>query len=582
MNIIPDSSVYFCRNVEINKQNQRDFNSLNEQFNYFNQRKVAQADRCYFIKTNGGQWSGSIKVAIPYQTLYNCDYFFYRNSGFLTKYFYSYIDSVEYVDTTTTRVNFTVDHYQTWVLDYKIKYGEVIRHTVQRQDAIIRNKNLYPDIQYDNQYIAKATSTWDFGSDKMCILLYAQSKNLVSDMLLQIDFQAQQGQYYPGVVFIYRMNDPERYKKLEEDLYAYGLTLKFDKCVIMPNFGGIFDSSNCWPSGTEVVSGIQSKGEVLKQQTTPIYEQHVFSLNAPERFNDNFKIMNQPYIKYQLVTQSGDQIDNINAALINQTDTALIVAAVPLLWPDPMVVLYVYDYDGVQEIQDTGLPDYLKFNRYSKLVIRDFPNITTNEVGLQSLASQLISLQMLPLNPLVTQKAMLIGGAVANAPISVMQTFSKGSERQATDFTSNKLSGFADKSEKVAGLANSKDYEQLSNKRNKIIDFVENAAASPMSFKSGGQCSLWQQTFRFQISLVMYENTCIDKVYDTFKRYGYTDVSFDINTKQRPLWDYIQTASCSVQGDIPEEAKRYIEQMYNDGVTFWHDDDIYNYDRDNF
>jgi len=52
------------------------------------------------------------------------------------------------------------------------------------------------------------------------------------------------------------MNDPDRYKKLEEDLYAYGATLKFDKCVIMPNVGSMFDTDKCWPAGTEVVEGI--------------------------------------------------------------------------------------------------------------------------------------------------------------------------------------------------------------------------------------------------------------------------------------------------------------------------------------
>ena len=63
--------------------------------------------------------------------------------------------------------------------------------------------------------------------------------------------------------------------------------------------------------------------------------------------------------------------------------------------------------------------------------------------------------------------------------------------------------------------------------------------------------------------------------------YGYQYISFFVDTKQRPYWNYIRTYSCVVTGDIPEEAKRYIEQMYNSGVTFWHDDDIYNYDRDN-
>ena len=593
MNIIPDSSVYFCRGVEINKQNQRDFNSTDEQFGYFNQRVVAQADRCYFIKTSGSQWSGSVKVAIPYQTLYNCDYLFYKNSGFLSKYFYAYIDSVEYIDTNTTRVNFTLDHYQTWVLDYEIKFAEVARQTVQSVSSYVRNDYIYPDVNVGGVYRQTSTQTVDL-SDDLCILLYGQSINFVADMILQIDFQAQQGQYYPGVVFIYRMNDPDRYKKLEDDLYAYGATLKFDKCVIMPNIGGMFNSDKCWPAGTEVVKGIAQQGEVLKIQTTPVYATYSFNLNIPEEYKHDLKILHQPYIKYSLKSQSGDSLDNIDISLINnnQADT-LEVTAVPLLWPNPMIVLYLNNYNGIQEINDTQLPDYLKFNRQAKLVLRDFPNVQTNEVDLSSIAQSLIGLQV----GLVGNGAGLLSAALSSgyssklAPEEDYNSLERldlnNPDLQLDDLISDVTNDMRMASRQtLLKSKNSRVQDKLSSpgvKRsgNLLVDILPNIQAQPMKQSQAGQQSLWQSTFRFTISLTQYTISNIDEAYEIFKMYGYQYISFFVDTKQRPYWNYIRTYSCVVTGDIPEEAKRYIEQMYNSGVTFWHDDDIYNYDRDN-
>lgn len=71
----------------------------------------------------------------------------------------------------------------------------------------------------------------------------------------------------------------------------------------------------------------------------------------------------------------------------------------------------------------------------------------------------------------------------------------------------------------------------------------------------------------------------VDKLYS---RLGYSTLRYKVpNTKQRPNWNYIQTSDAIVVGPIPEAAKQYIQSMYNSGVTFWHDDNLYNYDRDN-
>lgn len=418
----------------------------------------------------------------------------------------------------------------------------------------------------------------------MCILLFGSSSNFVAELIMNIDFQASQGQFYPGVIFVYRMSDPDRYKKLKDDLYSFAQVLKFDKCVMMPNIGGMLDAENCWPQGTEVTKDVIQSGEVLKQQTDPVYQTFNFDLNIPQEYKSDLKILQDPYIKYSLQTSGGNSLDNINIGLINSNSAQSIkVTAVPLLWPEPMVVLYLSDYGGISEIQDTQLPDYLKFNRQTRLVIRDFPNIQTNEVDLSSIASSMIGLA----GGLVGSG---IGGTIGSLLGSlspVAQTYQKLDNLDFDDVDSY-LDRDLENMERQKALKNqktenfNKSISKISSQGVDIVDRLGSILCSPLRQNSASQAQIWQQTFRFTISFTQYILSNIDVAYEVFRRYGYAYVGFKADTKQRPHWNYIRTQQCQIAGPIPEAAKQYIQSMYNSGVTFWHDDDLYNYDRDNF
>lgn len=448
---------------------------------------------------------------------------------------------------------------------------------------MFRNKYIYPDVDVGGVYKQIQTQTIDLSND-MCILLFGSSSNFVAELIMNIDFQASQGQFYPGVIFVYRMNDPDRYKKLKEDMYSFAQVLKFDKCVMMPNIGGMLDAENCWPQGTEVTKDILQSGEVLKQQTTPVYQTFNFDLNIPQEYKSDLKILQDPYIKYSLQTSGGNSLDNINIGLINSNQAQSIkVTAVPLLWPEPMIVLYLYDYAGISEVQDTQLPDYLKFNRQTRLVIRDFPNIQTNEVDLSSIASSMIGLA----GGLVGSG---IGGTIGSLLGSLSPVASTYQKLDNLDFddADSYLDRGLENMERQRNLKNQKtenfnrSISKISSQGIDIVDRLGSILCSPLKQNSASQAQIWQQTFRFTISFTQYILSNIDVAYEVFRRYGYSYIGFQADTKQRPHWNYIRTQQCQIAGPIPEAAKQYIQSMYNNGVTFWHDDDLYNYDRDNF
>ena len=53
------------------------------------------------------------------EALYNCNYLAFQNASFGGKWFYAFIDSVEYVNNVTSEVTYTIDVMQTWHFQYQ-------------------------------------------------------------------------------------------------------------------------------------------------------------------------------------------------------------------------------------------------------------------------------------------------------------------------------------------------------------------------------------------------------------------------------------------------------------------------------
>jgi len=53
------------------------------------------------------------------------------------------------------------------------------------------------------------------------------------------------------------------------------------------------------------------------------------------------------------------------------------------------------------------------------------------------------------------------------------------------------------------------------------------------------------------------------------------------NITGRPSWNYVKTIGASISGNIPEFAETALKNMLNNGVTFWHVNDVGNYGLNN-
>ena len=54
------------------------------------------------------------------------------------------------------------------------------------------------------------------------------------------------------------------------------------------------------------------------------------------------------------------------------------------------------------------------------------------------------------------------------------------------------------------------------------------------------------------------------------------------NITGRQNWNYVKTINCNFEGDIPQNDLNTIKQMFDNGVTLWHNPaNIYNYNLTN-
>lgn len=114
------------------------FNNLNSQTSYFSSKTVKTVENCTYQRKDK-----IIRFPASYDSLLNCNYVMYKNNAYSDKWFYAFIDKMEYINDERTDIYIETDPLQTWMLEYDVKPSfverehadsdEVGEHTVPEQ-----------------------------------------------------------------------------------------------------------------------------------------------------------------------------------------------------------------------------------------------------------------------------------------------------------------------------------------------------------------------------------------------------------------------------------------------------------------
>ena len=115
MTVTPQGQIYLCK-CPLNKdnKNQLTFSNLTAQLNYFNSivyRNYGDGAYTYIKKDS------SVKIGVNIDDIISCNYLFYKNTGFSSKYYFCFITKMEYINENCTIVYFETDSFQTYQFD---------------------------------------------------------------------------------------------------------------------------------------------------------------------------------------------------------------------------------------------------------------------------------------------------------------------------------------------------------------------------------------------------------------------------------------------------------------------------------
>ena len=147
-----NSKIIICKNIRLDKdyRNVLDYNET-AMVNLCIEHKVASADNYSFIKPGKNE----IDVGITYDNCLKCNYMAFQNPYYSNKWFFAFIDNVEYRSEKSTRIYFTIDEFSTWFDYWNPKACFVIReHTLND----VAGNNTQPEGLETGEYVIRSHS----------------------------------------------------------------------------------------------------------------------------------------------------------------------------------------------------------------------------------------------------------------------------------------------------------------------------------------------------------------------------------------------------------------------------------------
>lgn len=517
--IQPNSTVEFFPDIGLtgNYDDTIYFPDLTTKDTYFqNLSKIATVTSLSYVREN----RGFIRVERPMSTMYRVGYMRYRNTSFENKWFYAFVRSVNYINNITTEVEFEMDVMMTWMGVFTLKQCFIERqHTMT--DAI--GANICDEGLGLGEYICEGSSmTAFFGSYK---------------------------------IGFYKTFNPD------EDSVGIPGIVQGTMCPLLVDFYS-FDSSSVATLVDRIndLVGDNRGDEILGLKLVPEHwcdvqdstpPEDTFSVTKPYTTiagytPKNKKLFTFPYKYLEVENCEGESVaykyeyfNTLPDALSSGEAYFKIIGT--SCTPEVNIMCTPKDYNGEAYAWDESLS------------MKNFPNVPWNVDGYKAYLAQRDS----TIFGNVFYKAMAGGasGAATGGFIGGPIGAAVGTLTGAITGASSALAPVA--SEEVNNLLKN-DYDL--------------PARFPVTTKGSADSNIMVQSrnknFYFRrMSITKNYAMMIDHYFDMF---GYAIKQHGIpNMHARPYYTFVKTKGCIVDGNLPSDDARSIENIFDRGVRFW-------------
>lgn len=148
---LQNSNIIICKNIKLDKSYKDVLNYSEQQMVSLCQANaVASASNYSFIRSE----RNVIKTSFSYNDALKCNYMAFQNPDYSNKWFFAFIDDVEYANDGTSRIKYTIDEFSTW-FDYWNPEPCFVEREHVNDDSI--GANTVPEGLECGEYVINAT-----------------------------------------------------------------------------------------------------------------------------------------------------------------------------------------------------------------------------------------------------------------------------------------------------------------------------------------------------------------------------------------------------------------------------------------
>lgn len=472
----------------------------------------------------------TLKVQAPVgANLYDCNYMMFKNTSFENKWFYAFINHVEYINNLTWEIQFELDVMQSWMFDYELEQCFVEREHSATDELF---ENLVPENLDTGEYISDGISYCaDTGSG---VVSQLERLSLVFACTFDRNYNDYRGGYYTGLYSgLCFIDFPFPYPVTQTNIETFLADVKtfLDGVTGAGKPEGIVST---FVMPTNLIANDKSAGTYLNfYKTVPMN-------NIDGYVPKNKKLFSYPYNFLYCTNFQGQSTAYMFEYFSNnpQTPDNYQFILQGAYTPNPEVVLLPVNYKG------GGFTNYDE-----RMVISKYPQVPYSTDVYKAWCAMDASGQIISLAG-TTGAGALAGSVIPGVGTAV-----------------GALGGF------VTGIAS-----MLGQAYKKNIAPPQNEGSSTGSTTLGAHRKL---DFGFMHKHIRAEFAKI--IDDYFNMFGYaTHECKTPNTHVRPHWTYTKTIGCCIVGSVPAEDMKKICSIYNAGITFWRNgNEVGNYSLDN-
>lgn len=470
---------------------------------------------------------GNYDIRVPFTEMkaLNLNYLAFQNAGISNEWVFCFIDSIEWLSEKTTRINFSLDVFQNNFYDTNIKPCFVEYHHIPRREDGI-GVNLVPVNLEAGETIVSQHKKLNLTPTDCCIFV---TRGTVEQSWF--DGRVENGVYCWGSIGHYDVTTDDGLEKINGLLKEYNDQGAQDAVI------GLFMSPKLCIGA---LGGKEIKPKITSMQ---------ISGNAFEGYKPkNKKLYSYPWL-YCLADNNQGNTHIYRYEYSYNQDKSIEFDSYGTIATLPQVLTAPKNYKTRENLPH-GLMNEALIN--SSFPMCSFSSDTYRAWLAQNKSSIALSQVQTAVNSTIG-----LGASIAGLAGGSLQGGINGSSKTTSAFW-----------DALGMLANQTD-------RSRNAGVTHGKALSENVMTGIKECGV-----------DFYEMSCkrqfAEMADSFFEQFGYPINKITMpNLRSRSRWNYVKTSHCGFTGNIDLDQLKKLRNIFNNGVTLWHTDDIGNYSLSN-